>query len=184
MKVMATIPKTNDPRFVEFYKFLRDAPVRPAGGLGAADYVDHLSILEVTVDPQPGCDLGYCWFNCLDQKFSKGGQVIYGWSLWLFQDRFIAQHHAILQFEEGGYVDPTPNEGKTQIILFVPDNRAPFDIDELRTPPNLEWRERASYIWVAGPKRSHSFFIARMEPEDNQLERINRARQQFAEMHP
>ncbi|WP_131815901.1 MULTISPECIES: hypothetical protein [Pseudomonas] len=177
-----TIPSVTDPRFLEFCEFLRNAPVKPAGGMDAANYVDHLSVLEVPVVPQPGCPLGHCWNNCLDQQLAKGGEAIYGWSLFQDGSRFIAQHHAIWQSGQGQYLDPTPNQLGSAIALFMPDNRAPFDIAELRSPASLEWHSNGKVIWFAGPVSVDHFFIARMVPSAQDAIRIHQTRQRLAEL--
>lgn len=176
-----TVPRHDDARFLEFCDFLRQAPVRPAGGMEAGSYSDHFSVVEVTIDPQPNCEIAYCWYNCINHQLSNGGQVIYGWSLWQFQYVYVAQHHAVWRSDEGDLIDPTPNQGATDKALFMPDNRAPFDIEELRSPPNLEWRNNGEFVWVAGSFRSNEFFIGRMDPTVEQEDRIERTRKRLAE---
>lgn len=178
-KPLHTIPNLNDPRFAEFCEFLWDVPLQPAGGLAPGNYEHNFAIIEVPVVPQPGCDTGYCWYNCLDLQHANGGEVVYGWSLWSSKDRFIAQHHAIWRSDEGVYMDPTPNESGTNTILFMPDNFAPFDIEGMRSPPNLEWRHDGSHCWFAGSLVSSTFFITRMEPDEGYGERVNRTRDRY-----
>lgn len=178
-KPLPNVPRTDDTRFQDFCDFLRKTKVLPAKGLATSSYVDHLSVLVVPVDPQPNCDISYCWFNCIDHQLSNGGQVVYGWSLWQRGDVFIAQHHAIWRNEEGELLDPTPNEGLSAQALFMPDNRAPFDVERLRTPPNLEWKSNGDFKWVAGNHHESFFFIGAMEPTEAQSGRIKRIHQRL-----
>lgn len=181
-KPLPTLPNVTNPGFLAFCNYLKNAPVQPAGGLAECDYVDHLRVLEVPVSPQPGCNLGYCWYNCLDQQVANGGQVIYGWSLWQSGDCFIAQHHAIWQNDQGQYLDVTPNEGKTEKVFFMPDNRAPFDIELLRAPASLEWCSPSKIKWFARLGTTDHFFIARMQPTEEEEIRISRTRQRLADL--
>lgn len=176
-----TSPRKNDPRFIAFCEYLRKALVRPAGGLAVCSYPDHFIVLDVRVEVQPDYDVSYCWYNCLDHMLTSGGQVIYGWLLWQHADKFIAQHHAVWRSEQGELLDPTPNEASAANVLFMPDNRAPFDIDQLRSPPNLVWQANGDFMWVAGEIRSASFFIARMSATMAEVDRIERTRQRLAE---
>lgn len=181
-KLLPTLPIKNDPRFLEFCDFLRDEPVRPAARLAPGNYESHLVVLEVSVDPQPNCDLGYCWFNCLDQQYLHGGEVVYGWSLWSSADIYIAQHHAVWRKENGVLIDPTPNQGQVGMALFMPDNRAPFDILGLRAPPNLEWRNAKNFKWLMGPYKQTDFFIGAMQPTPNQEARVDRTRKRYLDL--
>lgn len=178
-KMMATTPNPDDARFVRFCEFLRNAQVKPARGLMTSNYTDDHKVIQVDVIPQPGCDTGYCWFNCLDQQDSKGGEVVYGWLLWSHKGYFGAEHHAIWLTEAGQYIDPTPNESGTKTILFMPDNRAPFDIQELRCPPSLKWRDDDSHVWFAQHIKSETFFIVQMVQQDGGAERVNRTRDRY-----
>jgi hypothetical protein len=174
---MPTIPVINDPHFQAFCDFLRSAPVQPAKGLPQSGYVDHHQVLNVPVVQHPGFNIGSCWYNCLELQISKGGEVIYGWSLWQDQNVFIAQHHAVWLNDNGQYVDPTPNEGLTNTALFMPDNRAPFDIIGLRAYPNLEWVNNNNHKWLVGPLVKDLFFITKLTPTPVQATRIKAIQQ-------
>lgn len=181
-KPLPTLPNKSDPRFLEFCDFLRDEPVRPAARLAPGNYENHLAVLEVFVDPQPNCDLGYCWFNCLDQQYLHGGEVVYGWSLWSCSGVYIAQHHAIWRMENGALIDPTPNQGLVGMALFMPDNRAPFDIHGLRSPPNLEWLNSKNFKWLMGTHEQTDFFIGAMRPAPDQKDRVDRTRKRYLDL--
>lgn len=178
-KPLPTVPLKDDARFLEFCEFLRQAPIRPAARLVHCSYEDHLSVLEVPVVPQPNCEISYCWFNCLDLQHLHGGEVVYGWSLWLDRDAYVAQHHAVFRSEKGELLDLTPNEGFAEKALFMPDGRAPFDILELRAPSSLYWWASSKYEWFFGHVRSQSFFIGRMDPKADQEARVDRTRQRY-----
>lgn len=59
----------------------------------------------------------------------------------------------------------------------MPDDRATFDLDDLRAAMSLEWTSNDQYDWVARQVvnfkveeiRSKEFGIIRMEPDDSSL---------------
>lgn len=171
-----TIPAVTAPRFLAFCNFLRKQPVHPPVGLNPNNYADHLSVLVVSVAPHPGFELGHCWYNCLDHQVSLGGQAIYGWSLWQYGDLFVAQHHAVWKNELGQYLDPTPNQSATTTSLFMPDNRAPFDILKLRMPANLEWQSDTQFTWFAGAFEKQEYFVPGMMLTADLKDRVERLR--------
>lgn len=181
-KPLPAVPQKNDARFLAFCDFLRQTRVLPAGGLVHCSYEDHLLVLEVPVVPQPNCEIGYCWFNCLDLQHLRGGEVVYGWSLWLDGDVFVAQHHAVWRSDTGQLMDPTPNEGFAEKALFMPDSRAPFDILTLRAPASLDRLANGKYEWRFGPHSSESFFIGRMAPKADQQARIDRTQRRYLQL--
>lgn|GEM_PF-4054397 len=180
---MATLPfapNISDPRFDSFCNFLREQNVKPPSGMSLSCYVDHHSVLAVPVVPIPGLMTGECWYNCLDQQMSKGGQAIYGWSLWQHGQVFVAQHHAVWRDDFGVYHDPTPNQSGTNTSLFMPDHRAPFDIMELRAPANFEWESNSSFTWFSNSHVDQKFFISRMTITANLAARVERLRRYFS----
>lgn len=175
-----TVPDPQNAGFTQFCDFIRRSAVRPAAGLSASTHQHHLEVLEVPVIPQAGAMLGSCWFNCFEHMLANGGDVLFGWALW-HQDRtYFGQHHAIWRGEQGQLLDPTPNVVGGEHILFMPDNRAPFDIEKLRSPFSVSWRSDCQWSWVAADgTQVDEFYIAAMEPTPAQQTRIDRIRQQL-----
>lgn len=177
------IPTQNCERFQAFCDFLRSAPVKPVTGVMIEASPRHHEVIEVTMNPQPESLISYCWYNCIDHTLLKGGNVIFGWLLWADADYFIAQHHAIWMDDEGALFDITPNAISSETVLFMPDNRAPFDIDELRAPASLRWKSPDEYFWIMGPLKKKHFFIGRMEPTAEESQRIETTRLNLASRH-
>lgn len=181
--MLPTVPNHTDGRFFAFCDFLRSQSVRPARGMIPDKYDRHLDVVLVAVDPQPNSLISYCWYNCVEQTLKKGGTVIFGWLLWEYPDRYFAQHHAVWMDEDGRFVDPTPNAISATEVLFMPDNRAPFDIEGLRAPASLEWKPSGKFEWLAGPLKMEHFFIAQMEVAPEEVEIVERTRQRLSERH-
>ncbi|MBX8571564.1 hypothetical protein K5D36_17965 [Pseudomonas cichorii] len=178
-----TVPTQNCERFQAFCDFLRSAPVKPGAGVMMETSHRHHEVIKVTVNPQPESLTSYCWYNCIDHTLLKGGKVIFGWLLWANADYFTAQHHAIWMNDEGALFDITPNAISSETVLFMPDNRAPFDINELRAPASLRWKSSDEYFWIMGPLTKKHFFIGRMEPTTEESQRIETTQLNLANRH-
>ncbi|UXL39800.1 hypothetical protein N7D90_06480 [Pseudomonas fragi] len=181
--VLPTIPNQNCENFLEFCDFLRAAPVKPAAGITHEGYKRHHEVIAVVVDSPPNSQISYCWYNCIDQTLLKGGKVIFGWLLWEDMDYFSAQHHAIWMDDDGGLFDLTPNAISANKVLFMPDNRAPFDIVELRAPASLRWKSANEFHWAFGPYKENHFFIGRMLPTAEEAQRIEATRRNLDDRH-
>lgn len=181
--IFPTIPNQNCENFLEFCEFLRTAPVRPAAGMIPRGSQWHHEVISVTVEPQPNSLISYCWYNCIDQTLLKGGEVIFGWLLWADTDHFFAQHHAIWMDDEEALFDLTPNAISANKVLFMPDNRAPFDIVELRAPASLRWKSADEFYWAIGSRKENHFFIGRMDPTADEVQRIETTQQNLADRY-
>lgn len=152
--------------------------VAPPSGISRPTYSDDSVLLEVEVAPPPGFPIGQCWYNCIEHSLNNGGQIVYGWLFWeVNHSYYVAQHHAVWRSENGNLIDLTPNATGTKKVLFMPDDRAPFDLDNLRAAMSLEWTSNDQYDWVARQVvnskveviRSKKFGIIRMESNDPSL---------------
>jgi hypothetical protein len=175
-----TVPNIQNAGFTQFCDFIRKSAVRPAAGLSPSTHQNHLEVIHVPVIPQPGAMLGSCWFNCLEHMLANGGEVVYGWALWHREAAYLGQHHAVWRGGQGQLLDPTPNVVGDKHIIFMPDNRAPFDIEKLRSPFSVSWSSDSQWAWVAADgTQVREFYIAAMEPTPAQRARIERIRQEL-----
>jgi len=157
-KVMA-VPDVNSLRFNNFIKTLKGSDVRPAKGLNYLKQDDQLQNIFVPVIPHPDYHPLYCWFNCFDYQQQNRGKVVFGWAIWHTErNTLLAQHHAVWQSSKGQYFDFTPNELSVEEILFLPDNRAPFDYTGLRAPFNFEQDKNGTAVWVTSEGATVGFF--------------------------
>jgi len=159
LNVMA-VPDVDSLRFNDFIKSLRDSDVRPAKGLNYLKQDDQLQSIFVPVIPHLEYQPLYCWFNCLDYQQKNRGKVVFGWAIWHTQrNTLLAQHHAVWQSSKGQYFDITPNELGVEEILFLPDNRAPFDYKGLRAPFSFEQDKNGTAVWVTSEGATVGFFF-------------------------
>jgi hypothetical protein len=153
------VPDVISVRFKGFIKTLKDAEVRPAKGLNYLKHDDQLQNILVPVTPHSEYQSLYCWFNCLDYQQKNSGKVVFGWAIWhTKRNTLLAQHHAVWQSNTGQYLDVTPNELSIKEILFLPDNRAPFDYKGLRAPFSFEQDKNGTAVWVTSEGATVSFF--------------------------
>jgi len=153
------VPDVSSLRFNDFIKTLKDSAVRPAKGLNYLNQINQLQNTFVPVTPHPGYKPLYCWFNCLDYQQKNRGEVVFGWAIWhTDRNTLLAQHHAVWQSSAGQYFDITPNELSATEILFLPDNRAPFDYQGLRAPFSFEQDKNGTAVWVASDGATVGFF--------------------------
>ena len=167
-------PDVTSSRFKGFIKTLKDSDIRPAKGLAYLEQDDQLQNIFVPVIPHPEYQPLYCWFNCLDYQQNKGGKVIFGWAIWHTErNTLLAQHHAVWQSSKGEYVDITPNELSVEEILFLPDNRVPFDYQGLRAPYSCEQDKNGTAVWVASEGVTVGFFsIQQLILSDSDLQTL------------
>ena len=153
------VPDVSSLRFNDFVKTLKDSDIRPAKGLNYLKQDDHFQNIFVPVVPHPEYQPLYCWFNCLDYQQQNSGKVIFGWAIWHTQrNTLLAQHHAVWQSNKGQYLDITPNELSVEEILFLPDNRVPFDYKGLRAPLSFEQDKNGTAVWVSSEGATIGFF--------------------------
>lgn len=164
---MQTVPDLSNPRFSLFLDFLLGSKVASPPGILRPVYPDDSQLLAVPVKLQPEFQIGQCWFNCIEHWLIYGGQVVYGWLFWeVNQVYYVAQHHAVWRSPQGGLTDLTPNAIGATEVYFMPDDRAPFDVENLKAAMNLEWTSNELYAWVAGNNRSSEFKIMEMVATD------------------
>jgi len=153
------VPDVSSLRFNDFIKTLKNSEVRPAKGLNYLKQGDQFQNIFVPVIPHPEYQPLYCWFNCLDYQQKNNGKVVFGWAIWHTQrNTLLAQHHAVWQSSTGQYFDITPNEMSVEEVLFLPDNRAPFDYKGLRAPYSFEQDKNGISVWVSSEGELAGFF--------------------------
>ena len=154
------VPDVNTSRFNRFIKQLKTCEVRPVKGLSYLEQNDQLKNTYVPVVPQSEYLPLYCWFNCRDYQRKNGGKVIFGWAIWHTErNTLLAQHHAVWQSSQGEYLDVTPNEMLVDEILFLPDNRVPFDYKGLRAPLSFEQDKKGTALWVTNEGLTYGFYF-------------------------
>jgi hypothetical protein len=152
------VPETNDPDVIQFARRLAtDFYIRMPRSVSLPSYSDNhqVSFVEICVDENS--EQLRCWFNCLRASATGKGNPVYGWAIWQETDTlgnkfFISQHHAVLR-TEAGLIDITPPEKNLSAlthILFMPDERVPFDTENGRFPAALFWDPRTKKgVWGA-----------------------------------
>jgi len=90
----------------------------------------------VNVVPEPWSEANECFHNVAKKVESEGGNIIYGWQVWLWPEVFIeAEFHAIWQSPSGECIDITPKQCQSDNILFIPDSKMTYqgaDVDNIR----------------------------------------------------
>lgn len=98
--------------------------------------VPHEEPFYVRIEPMPHAAGKECFENVQKKMSIEGGDIVYGWSIWLCPDFFIeAEFHAIWRGPDGIYLDTTPQEDGTQQVLFLPDKTRKYEghqIDNIR----------------------------------------------------
>lgn len=90
----------------------------------------------VNVRPLPEAAVNQCFFNVSDHVRSSGGSPVYGWTVWEWPGLYVeAEHHAVWRDDDGGLVDVTPKSNNEHRILFLPDPKARFYVN------NPKWRD-------------------------------------------
>jgi hypothetical protein len=81
----------------------------------------------IAVQPDPAAKPGNSYTNVQEKVAKQGGNMIYGWAVWL--DDFIceAEHYAVWEDEDGTLIDITPRQPHADKLLFVPDDRYTYE---------------------------------------------------------
>jgi hypothetical protein len=80
--------------------------------------------LIVPVKVMQGAKIGNCYFNVRDKIAAEGGDIQYGWVIWISNILCEAEHHAVWKNKEGALIDITPKEDSMANIMFLPDDAA------------------------------------------------------------
>jgi hypothetical protein len=83
--------------------------------------------------PAPGSRPSFCFSNVAEQVKAHGGSIAYGWVIWQIAGLYIeAEHHGVWRSDAGELVDVSPQFGNPPRTLFLADQDAVFDPDNLR----------------------------------------------------
>ena len=94
--------------------------------------------IYVQVIPHSGAKQDDCFLNVRKVVRSKGGQIAYGWTIWIWpRVLFDAEHHAVWQKPDGTLVDITPKADREKRILFLPDPGRTYDFETGRRLDNI-----------------------------------------------
>jgi len=86
----------------------------------------------VEVRPDLNATLLDCFMNVQTKVNAEGGTIQYGWALWQPSGFFLAaEHHAVYEPKSGPpWIDITPHNSDAARILFLPDEKAPYDANK------------------------------------------------------
>ncbi len=144
---------TSDPQIALITMWIHaNYEIRQNREVRRADYVSGPPSL-VKVEVEPYAEPLRCYFNVKEKIVRDGGKAIFGWSL--YSDGHLsykAQHHAVWQSAIGEFYDITPNEAEASHILFMADERVPYDYDKLRAPPLLNYHSGLGTFWWSAPE--------------------------------
>lgn len=84
-------------------------------------------LLEIT--PAPDAVPQECFMNVRDHVERAGGQIIYGWAIWIWPGAFVeAEHHSVWSDGENWH-DITPRTDREQATLFLADPSTVYDFE-------------------------------------------------------
>lgn len=84
----------------------------------------------VAVQPDDSAQMYNCFFNVKSLVETQGGEIVFGWCIWVWPKAFIeAEHHAIWRRPDGIEVDITPKEDGEKRVLFSESSRDSFDFE-------------------------------------------------------
>lgn len=95
------------------------APVQQLIDRIRSEYIHEI----VPVVPDPEAIAGKCYSNVADRVSKDGGNLVYGWAVWLSDFICEGEHYAVWEDRDGNLTDITPNRAKATQLLFIPDDR-------------------------------------------------------------
>lgn len=183
--IVQAVPNPSLAGLSGLVSFIYKSLVAPPKSTTKPHYCDDGQVQYVSVNPIEGYPLGECWYNCIEHFLANGGQVVYGWLLWELSDGasvwYIAQHHAVWRDINDKLMDLTPNAIGAEVVMFMPDNRAPLNFDNLVAPASLEWVDDTNFTWLGCLDSKKEFHTLRLSMPGEKLEnRIQRLRLELA----
>jgi hypothetical protein len=92
----------------------------------------------IPVVPDSNFPVNECFFNVRSKVEKEGGQLQYGWAIWLWPDVLLeAEFHAVWVSTSGALTDITPKEDGAPRILFLPDDSRQFDFNSCHQVDNI-----------------------------------------------
>ena len=81
----------------------------------------------IPVKPDPAATPGNSYFNVQEKVAKDGGNLVYGWAVWLSDFICEGEHYAVWEDEDGNLVDITPPRVPLDKLLFIPDDRFTYE---------------------------------------------------------
>jgi hypothetical protein len=107
-----------------------------------------VSAMSVPVVSSPNARQRKCFYNVGDACAAVGGDVVFGWAIWIWPSVNIEViHHAVWRRPDGEVVDVTPPELAVPAITFLEDATAAFDLGD----PLAEARELKTHWMISSP---------------------------------
>lgn len=95
------------------------------------------SPILVPVEPMPKVKPDDCFYNVSAHVEANGGEMLYGWAIWIFPRVFIeAEHHAVWKSGDK-LIDITPKKDDETQIVFIPDPEREYDFEENQRLDNV-----------------------------------------------
>lgn len=81
----------------------------------------------ISVQLDPAAKAGNSYVNVQHKIAKDGGNLVYGWAVWLGDFICEGEHYAVWEDEEGNLTDVTPHPGMPEQLLFIPDDRYVYE---------------------------------------------------------
>lgn len=134
---------------------------------------------HVPVRPEPDAKIGECFHNVLAKVDRDGGQILYGWTIWMWPRVFVeAEHHAVWDDGTGRLTDVTPQMHGERRIMFLPDPARVYDFEGKSRLGNVKQsigEVPAAQDWIGATDR-----LARFIEEHSNGEQITFDRREVA----
>lgn len=77
----------------------------------------------VPVVPELEAKVGNCYVNVAHKVAKDGGNLVYGWAVWLGEFICEGEHHAVWEDQNGNLIDVTPHQVEADEVFFISDDR-------------------------------------------------------------
>lgn len=124
---------------------------------GPARFVDHLA---GPYDPD------WCHVSAKHKASTEGGRRVHGWSLWLFGEVVVGDHHSVWQTPDGELVDVTPPKFDEDKVLFLRDDSATIEEEGgvVYLLTNRTSVPGAEFMWAGKPSEYSHYSVRLTDP--------------------
>lgn len=94
-----------------------------------------------------GYPMGICHANGYYHAQKYGGKQVFGWLIWQHGNTFEAEFHSVWETPQGQLKDISPRYYGEKVVLFVPDPKRKYDMQNNRSWMNLIWDKDKRYAF-------------------------------------
>ena len=161
-------------------KYIATTPTSISTGIQAfcADVEPNAEPVYIEVATHETAAIGQCYANVADFCRRFGGDMQFGWLIWVLRGIYMtAEHHAVVKSANGSLLDITPQSGNENRILFLPSSLVRMEKPIINRYRPVKDTPLLNRICALQERNQRLFFAGRMgclefQVNDNEVVRL------------